>query len=239
MSEAAATPAPAASTPAPVPAVDPAAAPVATATTPAAMAPEFQDPKVLQERLERHGRKVLSDTLGVKTPEEAIAMKNEFAAMKKEREQRELAALSDVERLTKEKEIATAEAATAKAELELERETNKLMTVLHTKGIKNVDYAKFMVDKAKAASGGKSIDYDATVSELLGDPLHRAAFGIVEPTVVPAAAGAVATPATTSPAASGTAPKPPTAGGSADGLKKAAEMGDAEWRAYKKANNLG
>ncbi len=233
MSEAAA-PAPAA--PATVPVVDPAAAPAAP---PAAMAPEFQDPKALQDRLERHGRKVLADTLGVKTPEEAIGMKNELATLKKEKEQRELAALSDAERLTKEKDTAVAEAAQAKAELEQERETNKLMTVLHTKGIKNVDYARFMVEKAKAASGAKSIDYDATVSELLGDPLHRAAFGIVDPPALPAAPGTPSTPATTSPATPGTAPKPPSAGGGGDGMKKASDMSPDEWRAYKKANNLG
>jgi hypothetical protein len=106
-----------------------------------------------------------------------------------------------------------------------------LLAVLHSKGVKNAEYARFIVDKARRDSGG-TIDVSAVITEALGDPLTRAALGIVDETTP------VQTLANTSTAPAGTAPKPPMSGGGNTPVKSAKNMTPQEWTAYKRANNL-
>jgi len=182
--------------------------------------------EALKDRLDRHARSILSSSLGVKTPEEAKAMREKLTTLEKQEEERKLAAVTEQEKLTKLLEGERQQREALAFELEKERETNKLMQVANAKGVKNLEYAQFLVDRAKR--DGQAVDIDRVVSDALGDPLTRAALGIVdEKTPAPP------TPANTSPQ-NNPAPKPPTAGGGTGGPKSAKEMTAQEWQAYKR-----
>ncbi len=203
-----------------------------TVTIPANQAPEFQDPKALQDRLDRHGRKVLKD-LGFESPEAAKAAREKLAAMEQAESERLKAEMTEAQRAMAEAETAKARAAKLEAELQEERRTNKINAVLHAKGIKNADYARFLLDRETA--GAPDPDYEAAITKAMGDPMTRAALGIAEGTPQ---TPQVQQPANTSPAGDGLAPKPPTAGGAPEGPKSTKSMSAEEWTAWKRSNGL-
>jgi len=187
--------------------------------------------EALKDRLERHARKTLADTLGVKTPEEAKALRDEHAQLKKADEDRKLAALTESERVNKLLDAEKGERQRLTQALAESQEANALLEVIHAKGVKNAEYARFLVDKARRESNGV-VDIGETISAALGDPLTRAALGIVDETTP------VPTKASTSSADRGSAPKPPVSGGSGSGVKSAKDFTPAEWLAYKRAHSL-
>lgn len=213
----------------------PAAAGGTTEPTPGSLVPEFQNPALLQERLERHGRKVLKDALGVSTPEEAKALRVKLSAMEAAEVARAQAEMTEVQKAAAATDEAKAKVAQLANELATEKRNSAILTVLHDKGVKNTDYARFLLERDReAVGGGADFDYGAALSKSLGDPLTRAALGIVEGVSQPTT---VTTPATTTPAGH-TPPKAPTAGGTADGPKSAKAMTPDEWTAYKRSNGM-
>jgi len=191
--------------------------------------------EALKDRLDRHARKTLADTFGVKTPEEAKAMRAKLAKYEADEATATAAAMSEQEKMLAALSTERAQRAHAEAELQTERETNALMQVLHAKGVKNVDYARFLLDKAKREAGeGVQVDIASAMSEALGDPLTRAALGIVDEVVAPGVPPKVG--ATTSPSSTVIAPKPPTGTSPANSSAKA--MNDKEWQAYKRSVGL-
>jgi len=215
----------------PVPPVAPVAVPPVPPVAPIA-APPAEDPGWLAERLERHGRKILSDALGVKTAEEAKAIKQKLEAAEKKEKEAEEAKLSEIDRLKKigDEAMTRANAAEARA-VELERKA-KVDALLHSKGVKNLDYAHFLLDKGRGDSA--DFDYDKALSDAMGDPLTKTALGFVEATGEPVPPKAA--PGNTSPAIPGQAPKPPTSTNvPAKTMKDATKE---EWLAYRKSMGI-
>jgi hypothetical protein len=215
------------------PATPPAVTPPAPPAPPAAPTGNpSEDPPWLAERLSRAQRAILKET-GFATPEEAKAAKEALAKVEKERKEAELAQLSEVERLKKEKDDANERLARAEARAaELERKS-KVDSILRSKGIGNIDYAHFLIDKER--NGAAEFDYDGAVSRMLGDPKTKAALDLTEAS----AGGAPATIITpsTSPATPGLAPKAPTTGVPGGG-KTGADMTKEEFAAWKRSQNL-
>lgn len=185
--------------------------------------------EALKDRLDRAKKAGIKET-GFASIEEAKAAKERLAAFEKAEADRAAAQLSEQEKLQKAIDEERAARAAAETALATEREAASILKAAHARGIANVDFATYLVEKAKKSGG--DVDIEKVLSDAVGDPSTRAALGL------PAEPGAPA-PApkpTTTPTVPGTAPKPPTGNGAPG--KSAKDMTDDEWRAFKRAHNI-
>lgn len=190
----------------------------------------------LAERMQRDRRTYLR-SLGYESEEELRA------AQQRERERQEAEENARREQQTREQNLqedlererqraAAAEAARDRLQFETE-----VTTLCATVGVRNVDYALHLVDRARQeATEGESVDVEAFLRERI-DPENEAhqqtrlALGIeAAPTTTPA-------PATTT-RAGGPTPTPPPAGGGGGGEEDAFEMDAQAWQAKKEAMGI-
>lgn len=231
-------PAPAA--PAAAPAT-PAAAPAAGQQAPAVEPPKgsddpvLADSKALQARLDRERAKTLRE-FGASTPEEMKAKLDRLNALEQADKDRQLAAMTEQERTNKILEDERNARKKAEDELVALKQEQAITSVIHAKGIKNVEYARFLVDQAKAKAGGAAVDFGQVLGDAMGDQRTRIALGIDEAGTPATSTQPAPTPASTSPA-TGTQPKP-LSGTDPAGPKDMRSASDEEWQAFKKANGL-
>jgi len=163
----------------------------------------FPDSASFANRVDREARARLKE-LGIDDPEKVKEILAEHSTLKAENEKKRLADLSELER---EREART------KAEAELVNERNardraqreaRLSKVCAEEGIKNMDYAAFVVEQARAkAEDPAKFDERAVLTALKADPAGAAALGIMSVTTTGAT---TTTPGKENPPAPGGAP---------------------------------
>ena len=149
-------------------------------------------------------RSELRTTTGIEDPAEIKRRLDRAEELEKAETERKRADLTAQQKL--EQDLATERAAREAAETARDQERYKahVSRACSANGIKNVDYALFVVGQAtEALPDGQTLDVDTHLKGLLEKPEFKSAFGIAaDTTVVPA-------PVTTSPNPDGTPPAPP------------------------------
>ena len=193
----------------------------------------FPDADSFQKRVDREARKALKD-LGVNDPAEVRAMLSEFSELKAQQAEAERAKMTEIERLQADLAEAREAADDAEAAFDQMEIKTHLAGVFAEHGIRNYDYAYFIVEqKLDSMDDDEVLDEVAFVEHLCNDPASRAALGFdggVPDAPTPTRA------VTTSPAMEH-APAPPQTNGSLP-AKTAMDMSPDEWAKHKSSLGL-
>jgi hypothetical protein len=193
----------------------------------------FLDAETFNKRMDREARARMREQFGTDDPEVVKAKLARAAELESQEAERKKAAMSEADRLKAEKAEADQRATRAEAERDQERLQRHIAGECAAKGIKSVDYASFLIEKATdALPAGQQLDVAKFLDEQLTDETKKVALGITvpAPTVVP-------DPATTVPSA-GTPPPPPPKAGETGVTKTAMEMTAEEFGKHKQSLGL-
>jgi hypothetical protein len=175
---------------------------------PAAPFAVFETSDALNKRLAQATRAELRKEFGtddVATIKARMARAQELEDQEAERKKAEM---TETDRLKAEKAEAEAKAARAEAERDQERLQRHIAGECAAKGIKAVDYASFLIERATdALPAGQQLDVAKFLDEQLGDEAKKAALGITVPTPTQ-----VPDPANTVPKPGDPPPPPPKPG---------------------------
>jgi hypothetical protein len=175
---------------------------------PAAPFAVFETSEALNKRLEQASRSSLKKEFGT---DDLAVIKARIARadeLEKKEEERKKAEMTEADRLKAEKLESDARATRAEAERDQERLQRHIAGECAAKGIKSVDYASFLIEKATdALPAGQQLDVAKFLDEQLADETKKVALGITVP-----APTQVADPATTVPKPGDPPPPPPKSG---------------------------
>ena len=188
----------------------------------------FHDKKAFEERMARHTRSQLNEIFGTGDKAELRKMWDNYQKLQKDDEERRRAEMTEIERHKADAEKAQADAAAAREEADQVRFESHVSAICAKKGIKNVDYAKFVVaNAADALPEGEQLDVDEFLTqELAENSATRAAFQVEGPPVEqPTGTTTTPNPETPPPAA-------PPAGGTAPAPTDATKMSPEQFRQH-------
>lgn len=194
----------------------------------------FPTAELFQKRVDREAKKALKE-LGIENPETLKSVLAEHEAFKKAAQEAERAQMTEVERLRADlaaREKAAQDAMSAAEEAKFDAHIYRLCV---KKGIKNHEYAKWMVanELTNLPEDGQ-LDEEAYFDQALQDGTTRAALGVEPVPVAVPAVPVVRPPVTTTPKVSPS----PTPGGPIP-EKTAYQLSDDEWRQRKAQLGLG
>jgi hypothetical protein len=200
---------------------------------PAAPFAVFETPDALNKRLAQATRSELRKEFGTDDLAVIKARMARADELEKQEEERKKAEMTETDRLKTEKLEAEQKAARAEAERDQERLQRHIAGECAAKGIKAVDYASFLIEKATdALPAGQQLDVAKFLDEQLADETKKAAFGIAVP-----APTQVPDPATTVPKPGETPPPPPKPGETTAPID-AMNMSPDAWQKHKQQYGL-
>ena len=227
---------------------EPEVAPTTAAPAPPATVPEPPPPsgdasinmtsEQLRERMDRD-RATYLKSLGFESEEELTAMQTAQAERVEAEEKARREQMSREEKLQEDVAKQTQRADDAEAQAEALRWDQHVSEICASLGVKNVKYARFVVESAIEAAGedGPEFDVTAWLQERIDPEAEehtsmRAALGMISPV------GTVSAPVTTTAAAEGTDPTPPPAGGGDPKDVDAMAMTSAQWNAHLESKGM-
>jgi len=195
---------------------------------PAAPFAVFETSDALNKRLAQATRSELRKEFGTDDLAVIKARMARADELEKQEEERKKAAMTEADRLRAEKLEAEQKATRAEAERDQERLQRHIAGECAAKGIKAVDYASFLIEKATdALPAGQQLDVAKFLDDQLADESKKAAFGISVPAPVP-----VPDPANTVPKP-GDPPPPPPKPGETPPPVDAMSMSSDDWQRHK------
>lgn len=188
----------------------------------------FPDAESFQKRVDREAKKALRE-LGIEDPQALKSILAEHESFKKAAEEAKRAQMSEVERLKADldaKERLAQEAMSAAEEARFDAHIYRMCV---KKGIRNHEYAKWMIanELSRLPEDGQ-LDEEAYFETALSDATTRAALGVEPP---PAPAVPVAKPPLNTSPYQGAAPVP----GGVIPAKTVMDLSKDEWQNRKKA----
>lgn len=212
------------------------ATPPAPPAPPAPPTPPAPEPKTHTltdaqfQEVQARGADRFARQLGYKDAEDMKAAAERDKAAQADAEKKRQEQLTREQKLAEEKAAADAKAAQAETEAKSARRDANVTRVCARLGVRNVDYAAFMVQTRNKDAADDPAQLETWLAEQMKGG-EAAALGVVPPTPVP-------TPVTTVPGTNPPAPPAPGGGDPAGGAKDAMQQSAQEWAATKERLGL-
>jgi hypothetical protein len=181
----------------------------------------FPDSGSFNDRMDREARARLK-AMGIEDPEAVKTILAEHASMKADAEKKRQESMSELEREKEARAKAERERDAANAAAASAQNNATLGTICAEEGIRNVDYARFVVDQARAkAPDPAKFDPREVLTKLKADASGAAALGIAS--AVPGVPATTTTPGKD---------QPPPAGNPPPSVKPVKDMSPQEFREH-------
>lgn len=164
----------------------------------------FHNQAAFEERVQREARSILRTQTGVEDPAELQRRLNRATELETAEAERLRASQTREQQLQTDLDREKQARMNAENESRLSKERADITAVCASKGIRNVNYALFVV-REQLPEAERATKAESHLTSLLDKPDYRSAFGIPSDPVVPA-------PVTTSPVPGSPPPDPPRSG---------------------------
>lgn len=187
-----------------------------------------------KERMERANAKQLKKLFGTSNVDELTQRFKRLSELESAEEERKRQEMTEMERHKADLEAEKAARAKTEEELAEVKFDAHVSGICASLGVKNIDYAKFIVGKkASALPDGEELDVREYLEERLGDDKYQAALGIASEAVE------VEAPVSNSPNPGQAPPPPPPPAGGGGGKKNPKDMSASEFREHLASLGVG
>jgi hypothetical protein len=188
----------------------------------------------LGERLARANRSQLKKLFGTDDVEQITGRWKQLDELTKAEEERKRAQMTEIERYKADLGAKDSELANTRAELAEIKFTAHVTGICAQLGIKNLDYAKWLVSSvAERLPEGQELDASKFLEERLAESQYAAAFGVAGASVAPKGASSSPEPGVQPP------PAPGVAGAKSGGAKSVKDMSPGEFQAHLASLGVG